>query len=232
MSVARIGRGLRSPRYGRRRPLPAVLVLALLLVLSVFMWTRVFETTANTEAATECNLPGQPKAPPGPEQAPAPQPAAFGTLLPRDALDHVTPAPPQAVRVTVLNADGQSSQATLVGDELTSFGFPRGGDPANDPVYPQFDLKCHGQIRFGDQGAGAARTLSLAVPCAQLVHDARTDTSVDLALGSEFGDVKMSKQAQQVLQQLSAWAAHGGQAAGPPPVIDSNLLSEARDVHC
>lgn len=232
MSVARIGRGRGGHRYGRRRPLPALLVLALLLVLSVFMWTRVFETTENTEAATECNLPNQPEAAPGPQQAPTPEPTPFGTMLPRDALDHVAPAPPQAIRVTVLNANGQSRQATLVEDELAAYGFPRGGDPANDPVYPQFDLKCHGQIRFGEQGAGAARTLSLAVPCAQLVRDNRPDASVDLALGSQFGDVKMSKQAQQVLQQLSAWAAHNGQSAGPPPVIDSNLLSEARDVHC
>lgn len=234
MAVARSGWGWNRPRYRRRRPLPAVLVFALLVVLAVFMWTRVFETTANTEAATECNLPGQPKgAPAGPGQSSTPKVTPIGTMLPRDSLDHVAPAPPQDVRVTVLNANGQSRQATLIGDELGGFGFAQGGPPANDPIYPRFDLKCHGQIRFGGPGAGAARTLSLAVPCAQLVRDGRQDSSVDLSLGSEFDDIKMTRQAQQVLQQLTAWAARTGRAASsPPPVIDTNLLSEARNVHC
>jgi hypothetical protein len=234
VAVAKTGWGLGGPRYRRRRPLPAVLVFALLVVLAIFMWTRVFETTANTEVATECNLPGQPKvAPAAPDQTITPRDTPFGSMLPRDSLDRVAPAPPQNVRVTVLNANGQSRQATLIGDELGGFGFARGGPPANDPVYPRFDLKCHGQIRFGGPGASAARTLSLAVPCAQLVRDGRQDPSVDLSLGSEFDDIKMTRQAQQVLQQLTAWAARSGQAANsPPPVIDSNLLSEARDVHC
>jgi hypothetical protein len=234
VAVAKTGRGWGGPRYRRRRPLPAVLVFALLVVLAIFMWTRVFETTANTEAATECNLPGEPKVPPaGPDRTTAPAVAPFGSMLPRDSLDHVTPAAPKNVRVTVLNANGQSRQATLIGDELNGFGFAQGGPPANDPIYPRFDMKCHGQIRFGGPGASAARTLSLAVPCAQLVQDGRPDPSVDLALGSEFNDIKMTRQAKQVLQQLTAWAARPGQAAGsPPPVIDTNLLSEARDVHC
>jgi hypothetical protein len=227
--------GRRAPRYRRRRPLPALLVFGLLVVLSGFLWTRVFETTANTETATECNLPGVSKSPPDPQRTPTPTATPFGTMLLRNGLDQTAPVPPQNVQVRVLNANGQSRQATLISDELGTFGFAKGGPPDNDPIYTHYDLKCHGQIRFGAPGAGAARTLSLAVPCAQLVRDGRQDPAVDLALGAQFDDIKMAPEARQILQQLSNQASQqAGRAqheVGQPPINDK-LLAAARDVHC
>lgn len=237
MSTASTGKGLRGPRYRRRRPLPALILLAVLALLSGFVWTRVFESTESVEMATRCNVPdakpGTAAAKPGdpPTKTPA------GTMLSRQALNETAPAPPQDVPVHVFNANGEANQATLVTEELSNLGFAKGGDPANDPVYSDLNLKCHGQIRFGRAGAGAARTLSLIAPCAQLVRDQRTGNTVDLALGSEFDGVRATQQAHQVLQQLKNWAKENRrqgadqQRVGKPNISDE-LLSAAREVHC
>ncbi|WP_154670713.1 envelope integrity protein Cei [Actinopolyspora erythraea] len=237
MSTASTGKGLRGPRYRRRRPLPALILLAVLALLSGFVWTRVFESTETVEMATRCNVPdakpgtsaAQPGDPPTRTQA--------GTMLPRDALDDTTPAPPQDVPVHVFNANGEANQATLVSEALSNLGFAEGGEPANDPVYTDLNLKCHGQIRYGRAGAGAARTLSLMAPCAQLVRDQRSGTTVDLALGSEFDGVRATQQAQQVLQQLRNWAKENrsqgaDQQRVGEPEVSGKLLEAAREVHC
>ena len=223
--------GRRGIRYRSRRPLPALVLLAVLVLLSGFMWTHVFETRQTTEMATRCNPPTPSKANP---QAPAVQ---VGSMLPRNALDQTPLVPPQDVGVKVLNANGQSRQASLVSDELTSLGFAKGPEAGNDTVYQNLDLACHGQIRFGDSGAGKARTLSLLVPCTQLVRDERSDDTVDLALGGKFEDIKSKPEARQVLQQLKDWASHrdqGDSAAQEvsPPTISGKVLQEARDVSC
>ncbi|MGW0892745.1 envelope integrity protein Cei [Saccharopolyspora sp. NPDC002578] len=234
MSAATSRWGRQGPRYRRRRPLPALLVLGLLVVLSGFMWTRVFETTEDIETATRCTLPGAPTAAPEPTAEPQPeQPAALGQMLSRNALDRTTPVPARDVRVRVLNGNGEANQAGLISQELTNIGFAPGGEPDNDPVYPNYDLNCHGQIRFGGAGASQARTLSLMVPCAQLVRDDRTDSSLDLALGSDFKDIKSKPEARQILQELKNWVPQGGaEQEVRPPQVDEELLTAARDVAC
>ena len=208
-------------------------MLVLLVVLSGFMWTRVFETADNTEAATTCNMPSAATSPPKPNQLPQ---EPIGKMLPRSGLDQTAPVPPQDVQVRVLNGNGESRQASLISDELGNLGFAKGGEPSNDPVYPNQDLVCHGQIRFGGAGVNAARTLSLMAPCAQLVRDERQDASLDLALGTKFDDIKTSSEAKQVLQELKNWAPQrhrgGAQQEVTPPHIDPELLTEARDVSC
>ena len=61
--------------------------------------------------------------------------------------------------------------------------------PDNDPFYPDSDMECVGQLRFGASGEGAARTLTLVLPCTELVRDDRTDDTVDIAVGTGFRDV-------------------------------------------
>lgn len=238
MSTGSTRQATRGPRYRRRRPLPALILLVVLAVLSGFVWTRVFETAETVEMATRCN---PPPATSGakPPKAPSDMPAqtSVGTMLSREALDDVVPIPPQDVRVQVLNASGEPNQAGLVSQELHNLNFGNGGKPANDPVYPGLDLRCHAQIRFGTAGASAARTLSLIAPCAQLVRDGRSDATVDLALGSEFDGVKTTQEAHQVLQKLRNWGREhqpkvGDQQRAGPPSIDQELLTAARDVHC
>ncbi|GAA4614274.1 envelope integrity protein Cei [Saccharopolyspora hordei] len=232
--MAAVGtRGGRRAGYRRRRPLPALLVLACLVFLAGLLWTRVFDSVQDIEAATTCNPPSPPTAPP---EEDAPEQVALGTMLPRDALDSTNPIPPQDVQVRVLNGNGESRQASLVSDELATLGFAKGGAD-NDPVYVNYDLKCHGQIRFGGAGVSAARTLSLIAPCAQLVRDERPDASVDLVLGSKFDDIKTTAEAKQVLQQLESWVPQRDQQGGAnqevtPPKISKDLLTKAREVHC
>ncbi|MER7012988.1 envelope integrity protein Cei [Saccharopolyspora sp. NPDC000359] len=234
--VAAVGaRGGRRAGYRRRRPLPALLVLACLVVAAGLLWTRVFDSVQDIETATTCNPPTPPTAAPVADGE-ATEQVALGSMLKRDALDSTTPIPPQDVQVRVLNGNGESRQATLVSGELESLGFAKGGAD-NDPVYVNYDLKCHGQIRFGTAGAGAARTLSLIAPCAQLVRDGREDAAVDLALGSKFDDIKTTSEAKQVLQELENWVPQRDQQGGAhqevtPPQIDKELLTKARDVHC
>jgi hypothetical protein len=209
-------------------------VLVGLVVLSGLLWTQIFDSVQDIEAATTCNPPGAPTAPPQADDQP--EPVALGSMLPRAALDSTTPIPPQDVRVRVLNGNGEARQATLVSDELASLGFAKGG-AGNDPVYVNYDLKCHGQIRFGGAGVSAARTLSLIAPCAQLVRDERPDAGVDFALGADFDDIKTTSEAKQVLQELENWVPQrdhqgGAQQEVTPPKISNDLLTKARDVHC
>lgn len=233
MAAAGANRGRRAG-YRRRRPVPALAVLVGLVVLSGLLWTNVFDSVPSLEAATTCNRPSPATAPP--EKSGKPEQASLGTMEKRDALNSVTPIPPEDVHVRVLNGNGESRQATLVGDELKSLGFtPAGAD--NDPVYVNYDLKCHGQIRYGGAGVSAARTLSLIAPCAQLVRDERSGAGVDFALGSEFDDIKTTQEAKEVLQQLESWvpqrdAEDGGNGEVTPPKISDDLLKKARDVHC
>lgn len=203
-------------------------MLVVLIVGAGFVWTRVFETVGNVDAATQCPMPAP--------AAPGAPPPVTGQMQSRDALDRTSPVPPQDIQVRVLNGNGERRQAALVSEELTGLGFaPAGAD--NDPVYTRYDLKCHGQIRYGATGAGAARTLSLVVPCVQLVRDGRQDPSVDLALGSRFDDIRATAEAKQILQQLKNWVPQRDQQGSSHqevsnPPIDSDLMEKARDVTC
>lgn len=158
--------------------------------------------------------------------------------LAAQGLDAVPPVPPQQVVVQVLNANGQRGQAGIVAAGLGELGFVPTTKPTNDPRHPAFDLRCHGEIRFGPAGAAQARTLSLAMPCAELVRDVRPDAVVELALGTEFTDLRPNGAAREALRGLarmgqSVLPAHGGQAAGVlAPAVDPVLLREARKVDC
>lgn len=233
----------------RRRPLPAVILIVALGVVATVVWIRTLES-AEKRAGNSCSAP-QPVAATQPSAAAAPgsgtdgapgganpaaPPAQRGDALAAGALDDVEPLPPDAVKVRVLNGNGQRGQAALVDGVLISdLGFGRAGEPANDPVYQAFDLDCHAQIRFGEAGTAAGRTLSLVVPCAELVRDSRADDTVDLALGQRFDTLQPSPEAKEALRQLTELAAQptnpagsqGGQQ-GAPASVDPSLLALAR----
>lgn len=217
----------RSRRYRRRRPAPGLALLALLGVVTAVVWMTVLGPAAE---ATAC---------PPPSSA---TPPYSGDPLPRTALDTTPPAPPQLASIRVLNGNGMRGEASIVSEGLTGLGFLTAGDPINDPLHPDFGLSCHGQIRFGTQGEPAARTLSLIVPCAQLVRDARTDDVVDLSLGTEFIGLRPSAEARSALRSLtqlgepappSDGQPRGGQAGeAVQPTIDPELLQAARHARC
>lgn len=229
----------RPRRYRTRKPMRAVLLALLLSVAAGLVWASVLvpeATAGGCQDAAEAAAPfGQP-----------------GQRLPADGLDGIPPAPPQQVQVQVLNASGMRGEAAIVGGGLSELGFAPTGRPANDPVHPAFDLLCYGEIRFGVAGQAAARTLSLALPCADLVRDARPDSMVDLALGTKFTALRPNTAARAALERLGQLhppapvePSLGGLAAQAEPLpsarsitqpatslADPILLSQARQVTC
>ncbi|HEX2264588.1 MAG TPA: envelope integrity protein Cei [Pseudonocardiaceae bacterium] len=235
---------VRRPRpYRTRKPMRAVLLALALTTVAGMVWAVVLRpdpTVGGCQVAAEAT---------GSAVTP-------GQRLPVDGLDNVSPAPPQQVRVQVLNASGERGEAAIVGGGLSELGFAPTGRPANDPAHPAFDLLCYGEIRFGVAGQAAARTLSLALPCADLVRDARPDSMVDLALGTKFTALRPNTAARLALERLAQLGppapvelSQGGLAAeaGLPspaqpearsitqpatPVVTPILLSQARQVTC
>jgi hypothetical protein len=212
---------IRAKGYRTRRPMRAVLLAVILASAVGAVWLSVLQQT-------EGGCPGAAQ-------------HASSQRLSADGLDAVLPAPPQLTRVQVLNANGLGGKATVVDSELAQLGFAPTATPANDPQYPAFDLRCYGEIRFGTAGQAAARTLSLAVPCAELVRDVRPDAGVDLALGTKFVALRPNDAARTALLDLAglgtpAGPARGGLAAQPEPhsvpVVNPDLFRRARQVTC
>ncbi|MBN9100171.1 MULTISPECIES: envelope integrity protein Cei [unclassified Pseudonocardia] len=212
---------MRQRPYQRRRRGPILTLVVVLAVAAVATWTTVLVTASSSSGGVAC---------PTPTAGPPP-----GTVLPPDALDAVAPVPPSTVKVRVLNAGGQRGQANLVAAQFGDLGFAQGAAPENDPLFPDGNMTCKGQIRFGPAGEGAASTVALAVPCVELVRDARTDAGVDVAVGTAFGDVNPAKAARAVLDRLAAPATGDGGASNAPPAaptVDQATLKTARDVSC
>jgi hypothetical protein len=197
-------------------------LLSLLLITSMVVWVRVFLTVPTIDQSVGCT------------------PAAAGlSPVGYHDLDAVAPSPPDRMAVRVFNGSSVRGAARLTSLELAGLGFPLAADAADDPAYPLGNMNCVGQIRFGPQGAAAARTLSLLVPCAQLMRDKRTDATVDFSVGTNFNGLIVSPSARLALSQLTAWAR---QYPIPPgglltqdqarPSLAMPLLTAARPGHC
>jgi hypothetical protein len=206
--------GLRP--YQRRRSRPVVITVSVLAALAVATWTTVLVRSSAESGLAACNA-----SPTG----------SVGTVLDAGALDDVTPVSPPSVKATVLNGGGQRGQANLVAAQLGDLGFGEARQPDNDPFYPQGDLVCRGQLRFGQSGEAAAATLQLVLPCLEAVRDDRGDDSVDVAVGTAFTDVNPTRDVRDVLERLGAPGsgenAEGGQVATPQ--LDPQVLSHARE---
>jgi hypothetical protein len=96
-------------------------------------------------------------------------------------------------------------------------------------------MECVGQVRFGPAGEGGASTVALILPCAEMVRDTREDDTVDVSVGTAFGDLNPVRAARDALDQLSGPSAGTGDTAsapGPPPTVDPGVLAEARSRTC
>ncbi len=222
-------------RYQRRRYWPAITVIVVLLVGAVVVWYPSLRP--NPENSSACNAPGAAPATTAPttrSQAgsgqstakpstrPAPTTAqvktSLGAYTEHETLTEVRPANPATVLLRVYNASSVRGQAKAVSDELRAAGFDSILDSTNDPLYPASDLRCVAQIRFGQAGAAAARTVLLVAPCAQLVVDSRIDDSVDLALGGRYLYDPVSQQVRDELKSIR-------DAATPPAVIEGRTAA-------
>jgi hypothetical protein len=216
----------RTRPYQRRRRGPLLVVVAVLAVVAIATWTTVLISASGPSGASACPTSATP----------------VGEVLEDGALDGVAPAPPAAVSARVLNAGGQRGQASLVAAQLGDLGFPTTTEVGNDPLFPEGDMECYGQLRFGPAGEAAASTLALMLPCTELVRDGRPDATVDVAVGTGFGDFNPSTAARDALEQLadpdggsdgSANADPNAAGAAPaPPTVDPALLEEARESAC
>jgi hypothetical protein len=215
----------RTRPYQRRRRGPVLVVVSVLAVLAIATWSVVLVNAGGAASATSC---------------PVPDPPA-GEVLPTGALDEVPPAPPGAVQVHVLNAGGQRGQASLVAAQLGDLGFSVAGT-GNDPLFPDEDMECYGQLRFGAAGEAGASALTLVMPCAELVRDSRPDAGVDISVGTGFGDFNPGRAARDALDQLTEPGGgtdgaanadpNAAEAAPAPPTVDPELVEEARDASC
>ncbi len=207
----------------RRRYQPWVALVAILALICAIVWIKALTTEGKSHAAMACNSPSPAQDPNAPQQ-----PAPLGQRVSSSRLHDVEPAPLAQSKVRIYNASGQRGLAEHIASRLSDYGFASPPAPvfANDPVYVNGDLECTGQIRFGVNGRPAAASVQLIAPCAELIEDQRTDDSVDLALGSLFGnDVHPGTDAEEVLKSLKNPAPGG-------PAIDSSLLDAARKGHC
>ncbi|WP_228002043.1 envelope integrity protein Cei [Nocardia australiensis] len=213
----------RGQPFIRRRNQPWLILVGILVLISTFVWIKALTTPDDTGTAMSCNSPS-----PATDTKGAP-PVALGQRVGTSRLQDVDPAPLAASNVRVLNANNKSGQASHIASALGDLGFASapGQQFGNDPIYVNGDLECTGQIRFGVNGRPAAAAVQLVAPCAELIEDQRDDNTVDLVLGSVFGEsLRPSADAEEVLRALK------NPAPGGSPAIDSKLLSAARQGRC
>lgn len=224
----------RPQRYRRRRPLPAILLMVALCLVAVIVWLKVLGSDSSSAGAVSCNPPRS-----TPAVISGQPPTTLGQALAPDALDRTAPVAPANALVRVVNASEQRGRAAESTEMLRQLGFAQIAAPANDTLYTASELDCRAQIRFGQQGAAAARTLSLVEPCAQLIKDERQDATVDFAIGNKFDAVSPKSEGRRLLVQLTEWfvqhpEAQGGLQANPnaAPPLDAATLKAARNASC
>lgn len=183
---------------------PYALVVAVMLVLGAIVAAVAVSISDPETSTVACELSDE---------------AQASGLQEEDAstLDGVDAAPLDQVPVRVLNANGQTGQAGQVASELGEMGFavPDANPVGNDPLYPEQNLTCHGQIRYGGEGQSAAAALKLAAPCMQLVADGRPGNTVDLALGSYFQELNTENASKEALSSLAAGGESSEEQVGP-----------------
>lgn len=225
--VSLITEGSAADRTGqpflRRRNQPWLILVGVLFLISTVVWIKALTTEDSSGTAMACNSPSPAT------DAKSPQPAALGQRVGQSRLTDVEPAALASSKVRVLNANNKSGQASHIASALGDLGFASnpGQQFGNDVVYVNGDLNCTGQIRFGVNGRPAAAAVQLVAPCAELIEDQRNDDTVDLVLGSVFGEsLRPSPDAEEVLKSLK------NPAPGGSPSIDPKLLSAARSARC
>ncbi|MGW5522234.1 envelope integrity protein Cei [Gordonia sp. NPDC003950] len=221
--------------YRRRRSRPILIVLAVLAALGVIAWSVALAGSEADATPTDCNVP-TPASASATDSAPAdaaPAPTSAeqptSTVVDRDDMLKVAPAALSTFQVRVLNASTQRGAARSASGDLTAQGFTPASDSAygDDPLYPNHDLNCVAQIRFGPAGQAAAAAVWLAIPCAQLVNDGRRGTDVDVALGEYYEAQEQSQDAQAALEALRS-----ADPKNPQSGVDPGLVSAVHSQRC
>lgn len=231
-----------ADRYRRRRRAPILIVLLVLLIGGGVAWFQVLKPVP--AASTSCNSPNlaplpttsKPRTTGSATTSGAARPTgtakttarttptttpiitSLGRFASHDSLTGVRPADPAVVTLQVFNASQTPGQAKTLTNELRADGFSSIVGGANDPLYFHGDLVCTAQIRYGQAGTTAARTLLIVQPCAQLVLDDRISDSVDLAVGARYDYQPLSAAVKAQLKAIH-------DAAIPPAVIEGQTAA-------
>ncbi len=143
---------------------------------------------------------------------------SLGTITDKNTMVSARPANPATVKLTVFNAGAINGLAKTVTEQFRKAGFASISKALSDPLYPAADLRCYGEIRYGDAGLLAARTVLIGAPCATLVKDNRFDDSVDLSLGALYEQREFSQESLAQLQQAI-------NESKPPNVIEGQTAA-------
>lgn len=224
--------------YRRRRQRPAIILAVVLLVGGLVAWVVALSGSNADAVPTACNQPTPASASASTPAAPAPRaggpPAPSAdpptlTTVSREEMLSVAPAALATFQVRVLNASTQRGAARSVSDDLTAQGFnPVPDNPyGDDALYPNQDLNCVAQIRFGPAGKASAAAVWLALPCAQLVDDGRPGQGVDVALGEYYKGREQSQDAQAALEALRS-----ADPKNPKTGVDPGLVRAVHSQPC
>jgi hypothetical protein len=157
----------------RRRPLPALAVIAALCVLTAIVWFRVLHRTDAGGSATASGCP-----------TPTPTPVAKPTVL---------PTPPH-ITVVVLNSTHRNGLAKATKQLLTKRGF-RVTLATDDSA--QFGghglIKGVAEIRYGTSALPGATLLSYYIPRATLKPSDSDTGTVTVSLGEKFRNLAPGK---------------------------------------
>lgn len=117
---------------------------------------------------------------------------------------------PATVTVNVYNATDRAGLAARTAADLKTRGFGI-GKIANDPLGKS--LTNVAEVRYGPAGKANAQLMVYYVPGATLVLDKRTDTTVDLVLGTKFKAVAPQKAVDTALAKPVPVASGDGCAS-------------------
>jgi hypothetical protein len=215
--VAQITEGTAFDKQGRpfrrRNFMPGIVLFAALAVVTLIVWVMALNRPPDVTEAQVCNAPTG--------AATDPTQSKLGQQVSRPSMTEVGPAKLADTKIRVLNASGQGGQAAEVAGQLRDLGFAE-PTAANDPLYENNRLACQGQIRFGPSGRAAAAAVWLVAPCVELFQDERADDTVDLAIGTEFGELASSDDIEAVVSSLRPEATQPAD-----PTLLSKIHSQA-----
>jgi len=180
--------------FRRRNFLPVIVLFSSLAMVTLLIWVIALSRPPDVREAAVCNPP------PAPADSDSPE-LQLGEQVSRQEMVDVTPAKLAGTKIRVLNASRKGGQAAEVASALRDVGFTD-LQADNDSIYEAVRLECQGQIRFGPAGRAAAAAVWLVAPCTELFQDERSDDSVDLALGTDFGGLSHSDDIDAVLASL------------------------------
>ncbi len=145
-----------SRRAKRRRALITLAVVALMLFFAFWYAYSYYRDSGNRAAAT------------------TPTSTCTATNAP------LTPA---GVTVNVYNATTRGGLAAKTAAEVRKRGF-KVATVANDPL--QKKVAVAAEVRYGKSGTAGGKLVAALVKGTKAVPDSRTDSSVDLVLGTKF----------------------------------------------